>query len=81
MVPKPKKIEPYPIYFNRGKNGFFEFNQVDFGVVFTPFLRDMIPMQDGRWQTHHDTLSETNRYFLHCTLVAFDGTECSITVF
>ena len=87
MVPKPKKIEPYPIYFNRydceccahvrtkvstliyfhiclhcrGKNGFFEFNQVDFGVQFVPFMRDIIQPNDAKWQSHSESLSETNR--------------------
>ena len=46
-----------------GKNGFFEFNQVDFGVQFIPFMKEMvIPALDPRWQSHSDTLSETNRY-------------------
>lgn len=48
--------------FCRGKNGFFEFNQVDFGVVFSPFMKEIIPAQDPRWQSSHESLSETNRY-------------------
>lgn len=48
----------------RGKNGFFEFNQVDFGIQFTPFMRDIATVQDPRWHAHHEALTETNRYCL-----------------
>ena len=46
---------------NRGKNGFFEFNQVDFGVQFVPFMKDILPPADPHWQSHNESLSETNR--------------------
>lgn len=34
---------------------------MDFGVQFIPFMKDIIPSQDPRWQSHSETLSETNR--------------------
>lgn len=46
----------------RGKNGFFEFNQIDFGVQFVPFMRDIIQPTDAKWQSHAESLSETNRW-------------------
>jgi hypothetical protein len=49
------------VYCYRGKNGFFEFNQVDFGVQFGPFMREIVNAQDPRWQAHHEALAETNR--------------------
>lgn len=39
---------------------------MDFGVQFIPFLRDIVPSGDPLWQSHADSLAETNRcFFLH----------------
>lgn len=49
------------LMYSRGKNGFFEFNQIDYGVQFVPFLRDIIQPNDAKWQSHSESLTETNR--------------------
>ena len=53
----------FDYYVFRGKNGFFEFNQVDFGVQFSPFMRDIISPGDTKWNSHSESLTETNRYY------------------
>jgi hypothetical protein len=48
-------------FLTRGKNGFFEFNQVDFGVLHAPFMKDILGPQDSMWNRCAESLTETNR--------------------